>query len=73
MADDYLKHGKKEEQKITVGEAIDGYIRLKENVLAPSTIRGYGIIRRNRLQSLMSVDIHEVNNFNMQLAGNDFS
>lgn len=71
MADDYLKKGKKEEKKISVGEAIDGYIRLKENVLAPSTIRGYGIIRRNRLQSLMSVDIHEVNNLNMQLAINE--
>lgn len=73
MADDYLKKGKKEEKKISVGEAIEGYVRLKENVLAPSTIRGYRIIRRNRLQSLMSVDIHEVNNINMQLAINEDS
>ncbi len=73
MADDFLKNGKQTENKITVGEAIDSYIRLKENVLAPSTIRGYNIIRRNRLQSLMSVDIHEINNLNMQLAINEDS
>ncbi len=71
MAYDYLKSGKKEEAKITVGEAIDSYIMLKENVLAPSTIRGYSIIRRNRLQSLMSLDIHEVDSLNMQLAINE--
>ena len=73
QADDFIKNGKKEEEKITVGEAIDSYIRLKQNILAPSTIRGYGIIRRNRLQSLMKLEIHEVNNFNMQLAINEDS
>lgn len=72
-AADYLENGKKEETKLTVGEALDGYIKLKENVLAPSTIRGYGIIRRNRLKSLMQLDIHEVNNFNMQMAINEDS
>jgi len=72
-ADEYLKYNKKDENIITVGEAIDGYIRLKENVLSPSTIRGYSNIRRNRLQTIMSVDIHEVNSLNMQMAINEDS
>lgn len=61
----------KEKQKFTVAQALDGYISLKSNVLSPSTIHGYGILRRNRLQSLMSLDIHEVNSFTMQQAINE--
>lgn len=70
-ADDFIKSGKKEKEHFTVAQALDGYIKLKENVLSPTTIRGYRIIRRNRLQSLMELDIHEVNSFNMQLAINE--
>lgn len=70
-AEDFIKNGKKDEKKLTVGEALDNYIKLKENVLSPSTIRGYGIIRRNRLKSIMNLDIHEVNSFNMQMAINE--
>lgn len=72
-ADEYIENGKKEENKLTVAEALDGYISNKKNVLAPSTIRGYGIIRRNRLQSLMNLDIREVNSLNMQMAINEDS
>ena len=71
LADEFIRNGKKEEPKLTVGEAIDGYISVKENVLAPSTIHGYKIVRRNRLQTLMSLDVHEVNSLNMQLAINE--
>lgn len=73
IAAEYIENGKKEEERLTVGEAIDGYIRNKENVLAPSTIRGYKIIRKNRLKSLMNLDVHEVNNFTMQKAINEDS
>ena len=44
----YLKE-KKNEDVITVGEAIDNYMLLKSNVLSPSTLRGYRVIRRTRL------------------------
>ena len=71
MADEFIKNGKKEEQKLTVGEAISGYIDIKRNVLAPSTIRGYEIVRRNRFQSIMNLDVHEVNSLNVQLAINE--
>ena len=58
-------------QRFAVGQAIDGYMDLKRNVLSHSTIHGYGIIRRNRLQSLMTMDIHEVDSFAMQKAINE--
>lgn len=44
MADEFIKNGKKEEEKITVREAMTNYIATKENVLSPSTINGYKII-----------------------------
>lgn len=69
-ADEYLKNGKKDEEKLTIGEAIDGYISLKANVLSPATLRGYQIIRRTRLQGLMALDVHELNSLNMQRAIN---
>ena len=45
----------------TIADAVDGYIAAKQNVLAPSTIRGYRILRRNRLQSIMKLDVRAVN------------
>lgn len=50
-----IKH--KNPAEMTVGEAIDNYISLKEKTMSPSTIRGYKIHRRNYFQSLMSVKI----------------
>lgn len=37
----------------TLGEAIDRYIAERSNVLSPSTIRGYEIIKRTRFQAYM--------------------
>ena len=56
---------------ITVGQAIDGYIDLKRNVLSPSTIHGYEGIRNNRLQSLMNMDVNEIDSILMQQAVNE--
>lgn len=39
----------------TLGQAIDAYIASRRNVLSPSTIRGYEMIRRHRFQSVFSV------------------
>lgn len=36
-----------------MGDAVDEYISVRENVLSPSTIRGYDIIRNNRFQHAM--------------------
>lgn len=71
LAAEFELTGKKNLKRFTVGQALDGYMDLKRNVLSPSTMHGYGIIRRNRLQSLMTMDIHEVDSFAMQKAINE--
>jgi len=55
---------------ITVGEAIDRYIKLKSNILSPSTIKAYKVIRRNNLQILMSMPLFELTNEKVQMAVN---
>jgi integrase len=40
-------------KSLTLTKAIDRYIETRENILSPSTIRGYRIIQRNRFQPLM--------------------
>lgn len=37
----------------TLGEVVDGYIGKNENVLSPSTIRGYSYIRKGRFKNYM--------------------
>ncbi len=71
MAMELLVHEKEVRTHFTVGQAIDGYIRNKCNVLSPSTIHGYEIIRRNGLQSLMNIDIHELTSCQLQQAINE--
>lgn len=51
---------------MTVGDAIDRYIESKENVLSPSTIGGYRVIRRNQMQGLMDVPLDEITNVLVQ-------
>jgi len=46
--------------KLTVGEAIDKYIKDNATLLSPSTIKGYKIIRRNHLQSLMNIQLCDI-------------
>ena len=58
-------------ERLTVAQALDGYIALKKNVLSPSTLYGYQVIRRNRLQSIMDVDIHKLNSIMLQKAINE--
>ena len=55
-----IKSGAKEARKRhnqTVASAIDDYITARENVLSPSTIRGYRAIARTRFQSSLRWDI----------------
>ena len=71
LAAEYIVNGMKRKAGLTVADAVDGYIAAKKNVLAPSTIRGYGILRRNRLQSIMKLDVRAVNSYTMQQAINE--
>ena len=52
--------------KMTVGEAIDKYIELKENILSPTTIGKYKCIRRNDLQGLMSIKLEQLTQEDVQ-------
>ena len=56
-----LKSGAKEARRrsnTTVALAIDEYIRDRENILSPSTIRGYRAIARTRFQASMRWDVN---------------
>lgn len=44
----------------TVGECIDEYISLKENILSPTTIEGYRKIKRNALAGLCDVFLKDL-------------
>lgn len=57
---------RKDRPKITVGDAIDGYIAAKANVLSPTTIGGYKVCRRNQLQGLMDVRLDHIDNITIQ-------
>ena len=45
---------------MTLGEAIDEYIKMKSNVLSPVTIRGYTSIRNNHLQPEMDMTLKSI-------------
>lgn len=42
-------------------DAVERYIKSKENVLSPSTVRGYYNILKNHVPSLMAVKIRDIN------------
>lgn len=47
-------------RELTLTQAIDRYIADRQNVLSPSTIRGYRIIQRNRFRGLMTARISTI-------------
>ena len=53
----FIEQKKKTGAKLSLGDAIDTYISNTDNLFSPATKRGYSIIRRNRFQSYMDVDI----------------
>ena len=59
---------KEERIPMTVGKAIDNYISSKEKVLSPSTIVAYKKIRRNDLQSLMDINISDLDQLQIQIS-----
>lgn len=55
-----LLENKKAAPRITLGAAIDKYIRNNRNVLSPSTIRGYITYRNNRFARFMPLPIDRI-------------
>jgi len=46
---------------MTLKQAIDAYIQSRDNLLSPSTIRGYDAILNNRFQNLMDKRLADIN------------
>lgn len=65
-----IKDAGKRPKRKTLTQAIDSYIEARENILSPSTIRGYRIIQRNRFQGMMKKDITIVTQEQWQRAVN---
>ena len=58
MAAEYVMYRKSATgTNMTVYAAIDEYIASKENILSPSTMQGYYVIRRTRLQSIGNIKL----------------
>lgn len=55
---------------ITLSAAIDQYIKLKEPVLSPSTIRGYSAIKEHRFREIMNKNIYTITKSDVQRAVN---
>lgn len=72
MAADFLANQKdaQKENLMTVGEAMKRYVDSKENVLSPSTVRGYRRICRNNLTELQKVQLNDLTNELIQKAVN---
>lgn len=58
---------------ITLTQAIDKYIKARENMLSPSTIRGYRVIQKHRFQSAMNKPLNEMEKEDWQRLCNEES
>lgn len=58
---------------LTIGEAIDHYIDSKQNVLSPSTVRGYVGIRKNNLASIENMSVRRITTQDVQIWVNQLS
>lgn len=56
---------------MTLGEAMSRYIDSKSAVLSPTTLVGYDVIRRNRVQSLCAMRIMDITQEDIQRAINE--
>lgn len=67
MGREYLAGKKKKaERGRTVGESIDEYIALKENILSPTTISGYRKYRRTCLAGICDIYINDLTQQDVQ-------
>ncbi len=70
LAAEYALKVKKPPAERTLGEAIDDYIKSKSNLLSPTTLQGYRVIRRNDFKSLMDIPVKNIDNNVLQAAVN---
>lgn len=60
----------KKQRRILLSEAIDIYEDSKKDVLAPSTVRGYEVIKKHRFKSLMHQNVYDITKADVQKAVN---
>ena len=53
-------------RSLTLGDAIDSYIKSKSAVLSPTTMNSYRSLRRNNLQYLMDIPVDKITQENVQ-------
>ena len=72
MAMEYQKEHKDDDVKTdpTIAQAFHLYIQARDNILSPSTIHGYEIISRTRLQHIMNIKCSEITVADIQIAIN---
>lgn len=72
MADDFLQgtHHETVKESMTVKDALEYYISSRNNILSPSTIYGYEMICRSRLQGIMDIKITKLTVADVQSAVN---
>lgn len=67
----------RDQSTLTLGEAIDKYISIKDSVLSPATIRNYESIHKHHLQPELDLPLHKISSNVAQAAINreskDFS
>lgn len=57
-------------ENITLEQAMGNYCRDRDSILSPATLRGYGIIRRNRFQDIMKKPVSKLSFSAIQKAVN---
>ena len=65
-----VKQATKKQARKSLTAAIDDYIALRQNILSPSTIRGYRAIQKARFKHMMNRDIRSVTQDEWQRAVN---
>ena len=70
MADDYKKGLYKKPCELTVNQALDAYIESRDNILSPSTLKGYRTIKDSRLGLIQDTKLCDLTIADIQRAVN---
>ena len=70
-ATEYINAHPVDESDLTVRQAVEKYIRSKENVLSPSTIREYTRILNHDLKPLYNIRVESLDSYTLQSFVND--
>lgn len=67
LGNEYLERKKVTNlSEITIEQAINNYIESKNNILSPSSIRGYEIIKKNAIEEIKNIKLSKINEIVLQ-------